>query len=50
MAEWTKELMKWLGGGQSPWHTVEMAARWLEEWGFEPLSLNRPFSVKRGGR
>ena len=50
MAERMKELMKWLGGGQSPWHTVEMAAHWLEERGFEALSLNRPFSVKRGGR
>lgn len=50
MAEFTNELMKWLGGGHSPWHTVDMAAHWLTERGFEPLALNRPFSVHRGGR
>ena len=50
MAEFTNELMKWLSGGHSPWHTVDMAAHWLTERGFEPLALNRPFSVHRGGR
>ena len=50
MAEFTNELMKWLGGGHSPWHTVDMAAHWLTERGFEPLALNKPFSVHRGGR
>ena len=42
MAEFTNELMKWLGGGHSPWHTVDMAAHWLTERGFEPLALNKP--------
>ena len=49
MAEFTNELMKWLGGSHSPWHTVDMAAHWLTERGFEPLALNKPFSVRRGG-
>ena len=50
MAEFTNELMKWLSGGHSPWHTVDMAAHWLTERGFEPLALNRPVSGQRGGR
>ena len=59
MAEFTNELMKWLSGGHSPWHTVDMAAHWLTVLtGIMRLratlasscALNRPFSVRRGGR
>ena len=50
MSEYTPELIRWLDGGRSPWHTVEMAAQYLNANGFSPLDLAKPFEVRRGGR
>lgn len=50
MANFSDELMSWLNGGHSPWHTVAMAANFLTEQGFVPLPLGKPFHVARGGR
>ena len=50
MSEFCTELMHWLDGGRSPWHTVAMAEQALTAQGFTPLELGAPFAVKRGGR
>lgn len=50
MSEFCTELMHWLDGGRSPWHTVTMAEQALTAQGFTPLELGAPFAVKRGGR
>ena len=50
MSEYSKEFMNWLNAGISPWHTVDMAAKQLSQAGFEPLELNKPFNIKRGGK
>ena len=50
MSEFCTELMHWLDGGRSPWHTVAMAEQALTAQGFTPLELGVPFAVKRGGR
>lgn len=49
MYEYTSELMRWLDGGRSPYHTVEMAAEYLAENGFIALKLAEPFALERGG-
>ena len=43
-------LRRWLDGGVSPYHTVHMAAQWLDEVGFTALELGGDFPVERGGR
>ena len=48
MSEYTPELIRCLDGGRSPWHTVEMAAQYLNANGFSPLDLAKPFEVRRG--
>lgn len=48
MSEFCTELMHWLDGGRSPWHTVAMAEQALTAQGFTPLELGAPFAVKRG--
>ena len=32
MSEFCTELMHWLDGGRSPWHTVAMAEQALTRW------------------
>lgn len=49
MYEYTSELMRWLDGGRSPYHTVEMAAAYLAENGFTALKSAEPFALERGG-
>ena len=39
MSEFCTELMHWLDGGRSPWHTVAMAEQALTAQGFTPLEL-----------
>ncbi len=50
MSEYTSELLRWLDGGRSPYHTVEMAAAYLAGNGFTALKLAEPFALERGGR
>ena len=45
MSEFCTELMHWLDGGRSPWHTVAMAEQALTAQGFTPLELGAPFAV-----
>lgn len=42
-------LRRWLDGGVSPYHTVQMAAQSLQEAGFTALELGGAFPVVRGG-
>lgn len=49
MYEYTSELMRWLDGGRSPYHTVEMASAYLAENGFTALKSAEPFALERGG-
>lgn len=44
MSEFCTELMHWLDGGRSPWHTVAMAEQALTAQGFTPLELGAPFA------
>lgn len=50
MYEYISELMHWLDGGRSPYHTVAMAKDFLNTSGFTPLELSSRFNIERGGR
>ena len=49
MSCYEKELCRWLDGGISPYHTVELAANALTEAGFQKLSLEKRFDIQKGG-
>ncbi len=50
MNEYAKDLCRWLAGGVSPYHTIEMAAQILRENGFAELQLGGDFAVEKGGK
>lgn len=50
MSVYAKELCRWLEGGISPYHTIEMAAEWLRERGFIELALGGDFAPVKGGK
>lgn len=50
MNEYTKELCRWLDGGISPYHTIDMAAEYLRTRGFTELGLGGKFAVEKGGK
>jgi len=45
-----KELFTFLEKGVSPCHVTALTEDYLAEHGFEPLYMNEPWKVKRGGR
>lgn len=50
MSQYCKELMRWLDGGLSPYHTVASAADYLSAQGFTRLSAGQRLKAVRGGR
>lgn len=50
MIDHATELCRWLDRGVSPYHTVAVAAEYLQEHGFFALRAEAPFELARGGR